>query len=72
MPCRWPALLLQDDRIVFLANVWLDRPDTFEALHTLLSGTWRGRHCWRYLYRQIQERKAAVCTSSICLLFLSP
>ncbi|KAF6263998.1 DNA polymerase epsilon, subunit B [Scenedesmus sp. NREL 46B-D3] len=28
----------QDDRIVFLANVWLDRPDTFEALHTLLSG----------------------------------
>jgi hypothetical protein len=30
--------VLQDDRIVFLANVWLDRPDTFEALHTLLSG----------------------------------
>jgi hypothetical protein len=32
------GVLLQDDRIVFLSNVWLDRTDTFEALHTLLSG----------------------------------
>jgi hypothetical protein len=28
----------EEDRIVFLANVWLDRSETFEALHTLLSG----------------------------------
>lgn len=28
----------EEDRIVFLANVWLDRGETFEALHTLLSG----------------------------------
>jgi hypothetical protein len=35
--------VLQDDRIVFLANVWLDRPDTFEALHTLLSGEQRAQ-----------------------------
>jgi hypothetical protein len=28
-----------EDRIVFLANVWLDRSETFEALRTLLSGT---------------------------------
>lgn len=35
--------MAQDDRIVFLANVWLDRPDTFEALHTLLSGELRSR-----------------------------
>lgn len=28
----------EDDRIVFLANVWLDRGETFESLHTLLSG----------------------------------
>eukprot|EP00878_Enallax_costatus_P001045 GHUV01001180.1.p1 GENE.GHUV01001180.1~~GHUV01001180.1.p1 ORF type:complete len:395 (+),score=91.74 GHUV01001180.1:179-1186(+) len=28
----------QDGRIVFLSNVWLDRPGTFESLHTLLSG----------------------------------
>jgi hypothetical protein len=27
-----------DDRLVFLANVWLDRAETFDALHTLLSG----------------------------------
>lgn len=32
----------EEDRIVFLANVWLDRSETFEALHTLLSG---GRCC---------------------------
>jgi hypothetical protein len=31
----------EEDRIVFLANVWLDRSETFEALHTLLSGTQR-------------------------------
>jgi hypothetical protein len=28
----------EEDRIVFLANVWLDRAETFEALHTLFSG----------------------------------
>lgn len=28
----------EDDRIVFLSNVWLDRPGTFELLHTLMSG----------------------------------
>lgn len=28
----------EEDRVVFLANVWLDRSETFEALHTLLSG----------------------------------
>lgn len=27
-----------DDRIVFLANVWLDRAGTFDSLHTLFSG----------------------------------
>lgn len=38
--------LLQEDRIVFLSNVWLDRPETFEALHTLLSGeSSRHWHC---------------------------
>jgi hypothetical protein len=29
----------EEDRVVFLANVWLDRAETFEALHTLFSGT---------------------------------
>jgi hypothetical protein len=33
----------EEDRIVFLANVWLDRPETFEALHTLFSGTLASR-----------------------------
>lgn len=28
----------EHDRVVFLADVWLDRPATFEALHTLFSG----------------------------------
>ena len=27
-----------DDRIVVLADVWLDRPDTFDKLHAVLSG----------------------------------
>jgi len=30
------------DRLLFLANVWLDKADTFEALHSLFSGE-RGR-----------------------------
>jgi hypothetical protein len=35
----------EDDRIVFLANVWLDRGETFESLHTLLSGV-QGHGVW--------------------------
>ena len=27
-----------DDRIVVMADVWLDRPDTFDKLHAVLSG----------------------------------
>lgn len=32
----------EEDRMVFLANVWLDRSETFEALHTLFSGVLAG------------------------------
>jgi hypothetical protein len=28
----------RDDRLVFLQDVWLDRPETFEALETIFSG----------------------------------
>lgn len=35
----------QEDRIVFLSNVWLDRPGTFESLHTLLSGRFYNNGC---------------------------
>jgi hypothetical protein len=33
----------REDRLVFLQDVWLDRPETFEALETIFSGAARRR-----------------------------
>lgn len=47
----------EEDRIVFLANVWLDKGETFESLHTLFSGenalvmyVWKIPYMYIYIY----------------------
>ena len=32
-----------EDRIVLLSDVWLDRPEILERLHTVFAGGWVGR-----------------------------
>lgn len=49
-----------DNRIVFLSNVWLDRPGTFDLLHTLMSGEGpNSRLCMASLLAEL--------TNDICL-----
>lgn len=35
-----------EDRIVLLSDVWLDRPDILDRLHTVFGGGWPAARCW--------------------------